>query len=1203
MKILKKIIYTMILSLVILVVAIVIAANSSFVIKKAADTFAPEYHISYTDITGNIFTGVKIDGLKFKDMQISKQIKFSWNPSKILYKHIAISEIRGENIDVDAIKALIASFPESEDNESSAPFPLVVTVGKVYVSVNPFMEQNISFEKTLLEAKEILYAADEVEVGDLRLQLDTGVADLKLHASLEDGEVVVKDLSLHEIDSLALEAMFMPKGEESVTADAQQDEEAETAKKEEPLNPLIPKTAVVEHFLVSLKPRSYKDASIDRLVLNVKELKADILKIIENKEDALSVQDLAVDFSSDMGQIALDAGMQKSVVKIRELNVTKLDTLALKAMFVSDSNETNTTEQNATTAKVDDMNSTAENETPGNNLVPRKVVLESFHTDILPATFDPVHILSFALDAKEIHFDVETLLVEKGKLDIKGQTNLSNISHEAQIKDNYLEGHIVLTPNQPLFEAYAPMIRKEAIGDILIDFNASKERVTADLHAHAKHLLIVKDDENSTDSNGSKPFNVDIDMLHSRVAYRVDGGAVNADTQIRVSTPYAKDINLTNHFEMDGDLSYSGALQAGDILGVDARLTAPAKNLHITYQGDLNTLDTLIESQGLKGYFKVKDLKKGGVFHLETREAIVVREMATLPPELNATRVNAVIDLPVNFQKPVPIRATAKITSNVANVDADLLYGDDTVVKLHTVVTEKSLLRGIDEHIQWHALTPLDTTVKMGEKDISAMLKAPKVTADMRMKPFEGTVNGKIHLAGLLTTLEGKKNGDIVIQSDVGSFKTLLGTVNQFYTMKELPKVDGKLALSMVVDKNSDVSLELSSPQVIVHADRKTDHILDDVDVVLSKKEDTIELRSYQLTYNKMLFYATKPSNIAFKENRVEIPQLWLNDQLKISGGVDLKQMKGEISANAETFHFTHEMIDLDSKIDIVAVLDGNRTDVKGKVTILGGDIHYDLGTKSFPSDSDIVIVQEMKKKEPSPFMDHLSLLINIDSKKPLVYKQGPVDMEANVEMGIHKAVYSDPMIIGSVDLVDGGSYTFEGKKFILDRSHVYLTGDPSKPMLDITVKYRSLRHLITINVTGTPAVPNILFSSVPSLTKEQILSIILFDSEEAAGKNDANAMMKMMGGAMAKSALNNLGVQIDHLVLGEGNSVEVGKKLTDNTTIIYINGEIPKMEVRYHYSPRIEVVVGASEQSESVDVVYRKDFNLKDDDIVIKGR
>jgi translocation and assembly module TamB len=90
----------------------------------------------------------------------------------------------------------------------------------------------------------------------------------------------------------------------------------------------------------------------------------------------------------------------------------------------------------------------------------------------------------------------------------------------------------------------------------------------------------------------------------------------------------------------------------------------------------------------------------------------------------------------------------------------------------------------------------------------------------------------------------------------------------------------------------------------------------------------------------------------------------------------------------------------------------------------------------------------------------------------------------------------------------------------------------------------------------------------------------------------------------MAKSALNNLGVKLDHLVIGEGNSVEVGKKLTDDVTVIYINGEMPKMEMKYNYSPSVEVVVGASEESESLDVVYRKDFNMgSDDDIVVKGR
>jgi translocation and assembly module TamB len=353
-----------------------------------------------------------------------------------------------------------------------------------------------------------------------------------------------------------------------------------------------------------------------------------------------------------------------------------------------------------------------------------------------------------------------------------------------------------------------------------------------------------------------------------------------------------------------------------------------------------------------------------------------------------------------------------------------------------------------------------------------------------------------------------------------------------------------------------------------------------------------------------MLFYASKPSIVTFKDETVTISQLWLNDQLKVTGQLNTKTMQGEILADAPTFHFSHEMIDLDSKIGIKTVLNGENTDIQGKVTLLGGDIHYDMGTKTFPSDSDIMIVQDMKEKEPSPFMDHLTMQMNVDTQKPLVYKEGDADVQANVTLGIHKAVFSDPMIIGSIDLVDGGSYQFQGKKFVLERSHIYLTGDPSKPMLDITVKYKSLRHLITINVTGTPAVPNVLFSSVPSLTKEQILSIILFDSEEGADTNNANDMMKMMGGAMAKSALNNLGVKLDHLVIGEGNSVEVGKKLTDDVTVIYINGEMPKMEMKYNYSPSVEVVVGASEESESLDVVYRKDFNMgSDDDIVVKGR
>jgi translocation and assembly module TamB len=235
--------------------------------------------------------------------------------------------------------------------------------------------------------------------------------------------------------------------------------------------------------------------------------------------------------------------------------------------------------------------------------------------------------------------------------------------------------------------------------------------------------------------------------------------------------------------------------------------------------------------------------------------------------------------------------------------------------------------------------------------------------------------------------------------------------------------------------------------------------------------------------------------------------------------------------------------------------------------------------------------------EEESGFMQHLSTNIRIHTKNPIVYKEGPVDMKAEADITLFKVPQEPLLVLGSVDLVDGGSYVFQGKRFYVEDSHIYFTGDPAEPILDIKVKYKAMRYVVTITIGGTPAIPNIIFTSVPYLTREQILSLILFDSVEG-GEGNADTMMKMMGGAMAKAALNDLGVSIDHLVVGADNSVEVGKKINKRTTVIYIDGERPRVEVKYEYSPHIEIVVGADERSESVDVVYKRDFS--DDDIVI---
>ena len=1199
----KKFFYGFLLVFFALIISIVVAANASFVIRKVADVFAPDYNITYDDIRGNIFTGVTIEGLKYEEMRISEQIRFSWNPSKILYGRIAINQISVEAIDVASVEALIASFPASDDNTASEPFPLVVTVGKLHISLNPFSEQGILFNHTQLDAKEITYASDKIDMEALRLDVDSNVTHLKAEASLEEGKLTLHRLSLEAIDSEALQSIFMPREREVTETTASDTGEG---RDHATLNPLVPKVVEVLHFSAMLKPRAYLDARVDRLMFTIDDLYANIPKVLDNQENALSIGKYRLKFKSDVGEADIAGKLKRDTVTLNRVDIVKVDTMALKKMFVPEHNETNVTEMNATAAEENNT------ESRKNNLIPKSIVLKQLHTDILPATLDPLHIATFALDAHGIKFNMERGILEEGSVDLNGTTNLSNFSEKGKIHDNHFKGEVILTPRQHFFSLYKLPLRKKAIGDINLNFTASKEKVTVALNAKAKHILEIESERNQTnntdgqtgmtEANTTHPFNVDIDQLKANLIYWVKPKILKADTDVKVTTPYAKGSTLQGTFSLqESAMHYEGILNAGEMRGIDAALLKPVRNLHITFKGDEKAVQSQIDASGIKGYLTIPDLTKGGQFHLETKAPVSVGRMVTLPAELNATKVNAVIDVPLHFQKPVPIEGKITLRSNVANVDADILYGDTAILKAVTKIPPESLLKNFDKNIQWNAIAPLSTMIKLGDKSITATVNARKLQANMLMKPFDGSVSGKIALAGLVTTLEGNAKGDIVIQSDIDSFNTLLGTVRQFYNLKDLPKVDGKLHLALKVNNKKEGFLTITSPEVIYHADRKTNHIIDNVKVVLGSKDSRIALRSYTLTYNKMTFFSNKPSVVSFDKDTMTLAQIWLNDQLKITGELNTKTMQGNILANAAAFHFAHEMVDLDSRINMTAKLDGNATNIRGKVTLLGGNIHYDLGEKSFPSDSDILIVQEMKKKEPSPFMDNLTMHILIDSEKPLLYKKGDIDIKANADLKIMKAINSDPLVLGKLMLVKGGTYEFQGKRFVVKKGDIYFTGDPSKPLLDVEVEYQAENYLITIAVSGSPSVPVINFSSRPSLTREQILSVILFDSEEGAGNNSSADMMKMMGGAMAKSALANAGVKIDYLALGTDGSMEVGKKITDKITVIYVNDEVSSIKMKYRHSPHTESVLKFDEISQSYDIVYRRDMST--DDIQISGR
>lgn len=1207
----KKILYTFLTLFVVLIVLIVFAANSSWLIKKVADKFAPEYKISYKDITGNLFTGVTIAGLKFNKAPITTAIRFSWDPSRLLYKRVQVNSITLEDVDVDTIKALIASFPKSaEDNSSSAPFPLVVNVDKIHVTVNPFEEQGISFEKTAVDIKDLSYAADSIEVGSLKADIETGVAKLELDASLEKKKLSVNVLKLTDIDTVALEALLP---EADANASKEKVSEASKTEDEAAPSPFIPQQVEVHNLLASIKPRLYESVRIDKVELRLHGVAVDMKRAMAQKGKAVEVESLSLLAESNVSVADLDASLKGDTLTIEKIDLEDVNVTAIMALLPRENNAT---------ASADEAQPQKQEEKSDlmNPMVPHFVVLRSLKTTLTPAQFDPLKLKHLLLEVADLHFDTRKLMAQKGSIDLNATTNLSDLVLHGNIKNNQLKGSTKLTPEKELFSLYAPTLRPEAFSDITIDIDASEERVVADISMQAKQILkaaeqntsaeqnmtVVSADGNlSTETNttlaaneqNATQFNVDIDSLGSHIVYSIEGGKVDANTTLRVSTPYTEKVTLCNLLTKDEGIHYEGALTSDSIKGLDANLTAALKGLHIVYSGDLSQITTDIESEGLKGYFNSKDLNKSARFHLETKAPLKLDTMFPLPEKLKGSRLGAVIDVPVNMQKPLPIKATATVRSNLANLDATLSYGKKILLQSTTRIPKDSLLKNIDKHIKWQAISPLQANVTVGERSIDALVKSSKLRMDLGMKPYEGSVSGKIKLAGLSATLNGLGGKDVVISSDVSSFSVLMDTIRQFYAIDTLPKVEGKLDIKAVIKPNGNAKLTLSAPEVLYHADRKTVHKLDNVKITLGQTQRKVMLDSYNVEYNTMHFFSTKPSVVDLKDGVATVKQLWLNDELKVTGKLDTKTMKGELFANADRFQFSQEMIDLESQIGIKTKFNGPNTTVTGNISLLGGDIHYDMGKKSFASDSDIVIVQQMKKEEASPFMDNLSIKLKIDSKKPLIYKQGPVNMKANIDMRVLKSIKSDILVLGSIDLVKGGWYDFQGKRFVLEKGHIYLTGDPKKPILDIEVKYQAQDHLITIAVSGTPEAPVINFSSIPSLSKEQILSVILFDSESGAGSNSSEDMMKMMGGAMAKSALSDMGVKIDHLVLGQHGDVEIGKKLTDKITVIYINDEIPEIKAKYRYSKSTEGILTVDEISQSLDVVYKKD--LSGDDII----
>lgn len=812
--------------------------------------------------------------------------------------------------------------------------------------------------------------------------------------------------------------------------------------------------------------------------------------------------------------------------------------------------------------------------------LPKMIRVDQFYLNTKPAYFDPLQLQKFNLEGNKIEVNLEEGIIEDGNLFLDARSNLSNIVYKGVVQENTLTGKLALTPHTRLFELSGLPLRQEAFGDIVIDLAVCGSYIEADVQASATQIL--------TGNNGE--FNLDIDAFVSRIKYDIEEQKLTADSKVMLTTPYAKDIALTNQFTMDTNMTYQGEIYAKEVYGLEENLTGMLHDFNVTYQGDEQRLDATLDSDRFEGSFAMQNYRKGSL-KLKTKQAIEVSAISQLPEALEETDVEVEVNLPFDLDQNKTVRGFALIRSNLANIDAEILLGKTLQVKSKAIIPEDSLLRSLDPKIKWEKLAAVDMDLVVEGNLSTIELRTEELNLEATYYTKDQTIQGELKSQPLRATFDGNLTQALKINSTIDSLSSLSNFIQSYYTLDAMPSVEGSATINAVIDKEKKIDLSLRSPRIVYQAGRKKDHILSDVELDITLEEMKMTLQRYQATYDKQKFYATKPSIIFIKDDEIHISPLWINDTVETTGIYHMKTGVVQMDTKAKELKLEHEWAELISDIELVTQHDGNFTDVKGTITLQGGDIHYDMSQRSFASDSDIIIVEEQQEIRPNTFMDNLSAMVTIESKKPLVMKQAGINLQAKPSLTLYKGVKEPLMLVGTIELLEGGTYLFQDKKFTLEKSYIYFTGDPNKPLLEIKARHQAVKHLITIAVTGTPEAPNINFSSTPSLTREQILSVLLFDSEAGGDTYSGEEMMRMMGGAMAKSALANAGVKVDHLVLGEGNSVEVGKKLTKDIIIIYINDEVPRVKLKYRHNRNFESVVGASGESSSYDIIYTKDF------------
>jgi translocation and assembly module TamB len=785
--------------------------------------------------------------------------------------------------------------------------------------------------------------------------------------------------------------------------------------------------------------------------------------------------------------------------------------------------------------------------------------------------------VSFTLNASNVHYH-DALDVKK--LSVLLLSSYGEINIDANIVSDRLKGNASFEAENSFSKKYLNFV--QGIPEKLIfDLDATQQKIF--LRSHVNKITLVEDQ------------NLSINDMDIGLTYFVEENYFKLNSEYKLSyKDFESTLNQSAIFTVDG--CYSSELNATLI---KQPIELPFKSLSADIAGNSNNIVVNLKAGPLKLDLHSQDYNSF-IVHGESKH-LSLSFMQNLPDILKKNVISISSDAVVNISP----------FSVIGTFFADGLYckssGDFEADKEGSLI--QATINPKPESDIWKKypidkFSPLKVIFyKQNQADVlylhANLFDLTLFKKDTQLMGWGSLGSSTFEAKG---SVGAEQETKIELTANVASVNTLLSELGLFSADEKI-FYDAQIGINTTVTmaKNIKVKTRLYVPWYTLTLDDKKSYSGKNGFVESTIIDRKIVIDSYSTDFMGHKIYSKKPSILSIDDNgTIEFKEFWIYDNLLLKGTVNPLHKKGNLRLKSDRFKYEGAEGNVTIKADIRASFEENGTqNLEGTVTLLDGVVTYLPSEDYSVSDSDVIIIQEIKPHDESKRF----VSIHIDSIKPIRYKVKDIDIKFTPDFTILKENDSKFKLYGMVT-IDQGEISGGGKEFTFDKSEIYFYGgDPINPYLNLNLHHYTINYIdIEIFITNTLASPVLIFSSKPAMSQNDIMSYILFGEPasslfegSAEGTTKASVNSLLLGTGLKQIFNEAAGVKVDTLNIltnKEGTlGYEIGVRFSKQIRMVYTNDAISSVILQYSLSKSVRIDVDVNEAGQGVSIIYIKDF------------